>query len=65
VVSRIDDFCPKCGKSAFDALEVPLGPDNHAYACRNCDGVWGSVDDWAAIEEYAHLAPPDQDASTE
>jgi hypothetical protein len=65
MVSRIDDFCPKCGKSAFDALEVPLGRNGNAYACRNCNMIWGTVDDWAAIEEYAHRARSDDDVPTE
>jgi hypothetical protein len=64
VVSRIDDFCPRCGKPAFDALEVPIGRNN-VYACRHCDTMWGSVDDWAAIEEYAHHARSDDDVPAE
>ena len=68
MVSRIDDFCPKCGKPAYEALYVPIGDDNHVYACRNCDTTWGAVDNWAALEEYAHTTRshdggvPDEDS---
>jgi hypothetical protein len=60
VVSRIE-LCPNCGSPGEDALYIPIGPDNHIYACRHCDTVWGSVGEWATLEEYARHPAPDDD----